>query len=132
MANYLLLRAYTAGAKHFADDAVSELCGKMWRFNCGYSDSPYWTAIQLIEAIAPLCSDENRARLEKVTILDYVSRLRAYLLMDINGEGTLVLLCYRASRLNYGVRMHRLIIAELERKFGTPESPPKKPEGVHR
>ena len=72
MANYLLLRAYTAGAKHFADDAVSELCGKTWRFNCGYSDSPYWTAIQLIEAIAPLCSDENRARLEN-TILDYVS-----------------------------------------------------------
>ena len=40
MANFLLLRAYTAGAKHFADDAVSELCNKTWRFRCGYSDSP--------------------------------------------------------------------------------------------
>ena len=65
MANFLLLRAYTAGAKHFADDAVSELCDKNWRFRCGYSDSFYWIAIQLIEAVAPLCSDENRTKLER-------------------------------------------------------------------
>ena len=65
MANFLLLRAYTAGAKHFADDAVSELCDKNWRFRCGYSDSFYWIAIQLIEAVAPLCSDENRIKLER-------------------------------------------------------------------
>ena len=42
LTNFLLLRAYTASAKHFADDAVSELCNKTWRFQCGYSDSPYW------------------------------------------------------------------------------------------
>ena len=70
MANFLLLRIYTAGAKHFADDAVSELCNKTWRFRCGYSNSPYWIAIQLIKAVAPLCSDENRAKLENA-ILDY-------------------------------------------------------------
>ena len=70
LANFLLFRAYTAGAKHFADDAVSELCNKTWRFECGYSDSPYWIASQLIKAITPLCSDENRAKLEEI-ILDY-------------------------------------------------------------
>ena len=70
LANFLLFRAYTAGAKHFADDAVDELCNKTWRFKCGYSDSPYWIASQLIKAITPLCSDENRAKLEE-TILDY-------------------------------------------------------------
>ena len=70
MANYLLLRAYTAGGKYFADDAVSELCDKNWRFRCGYSDSPYWIAIQLIEAVTPLCSEDNRAKLEKA-IWDY-------------------------------------------------------------
>lgn len=70
LANFLLLRTYTAGAKHFADDAVSELCNKTWRFECGYSDSDYWIAIQLIEAVTPLCSDEDRAKLEEI-ILDY-------------------------------------------------------------
>ena len=121
MANYLLLRIYTAGAKHFADNAVSELCDKTWRFHCGYSNSPYWIAVQLIEAIAPLCSDESRARLEN-TILDYVPHYertprRAYRLRGC----TSFTLCYRASRLNCGVRMPRLVIAELERKFGAPE-----------
>ena len=70
MANFILLRAYTAGAKHFADDAVSELCDNTWRFKCGYSDSPYWIAIQLIKAVVPFCSDENRARLEQA-VLNY-------------------------------------------------------------
>ena len=70
MANFLLLRAYTAGASHFANDAVAELCDKTWRLECGYSDSPHWIAIQLIKAIAPLCTSENLARLEKA-ILSY-------------------------------------------------------------
>ena len=112
MANYLLLRAYTAGAKHFADDAVSELCDKPWRFECGYADSTYWIAIQLIEAVVPLCSDENRVRLEN-TILEYVPRPRTYFPVGINREGTLVLLCYRASRLNCGVRKPRLVMQSL-------------------
>ena len=71
IANYLLLRTYTAGAEHFADDAIPELCEKTWRFECEFSDSRYWIATQLIKAIAPACSEENRERLEK-TILDYV------------------------------------------------------------
>ena len=72
LANFLLLRVYTAGAKHFADDAVFELCNKTWRFECGYSDSRYWIAIQLIKAVTPLCSDENRAKLEGA-ILNYTT-----------------------------------------------------------
>ena len=124
MANFLLLRAYTAGAKHFADDAVSELCDKTWRFRCGYSDSPYSIATQLIEAIAPLCSDENRAKLEKV-ILDYTPyyerspgghRYRGYasyaLLSDIP-----VVWRSKTAQARY---------AELKRKFLKPISPPRK------
>ena len=72
LANFILLRAYTAGAKYLANDAVSELCNKTWRFECGYSDSPYWVAIQLIKAITPLCPDGNRAKLEEA-ILDYTT-----------------------------------------------------------
>lgn len=72
MANFLLLRAYTTGAEHFANDAVSDLCDETWRFQCGYSDNSYWITMQLIKAITPLCSDKNRAKLEKA-IMDYTS-----------------------------------------------------------
>ena len=126
MANYLLLRAYAAGAKHFADDAVSELCDKTWRFHCGYSDSPYWIAIQLIEAIIPLCSDENRVRLEN-TILDYVSHYeRTPDGYKSRGHACFALL----SGIPAGLRSKKAQAryAELERKFGASESPPKKVE----
>lgn len=71
MANHFLLRAYTAGAEHLADDAVIELCRNPWRFDCAYSGTKYWLAIRLIESIFPHCSDKNRIKLEQ-TILNYV------------------------------------------------------------
>ena len=123
MANFLLLRAYTAGAKHFADDAVSELCDKTWRFRCGYSDSPYWIAIQLIKVIAPLCSDENRAKLEKA-ILDYTpyheSIPGGY---KYRGSASFDLL----SRIpvEWRSKTTQARYAELERKFQKPTSPPR-------
>ena len=126
MANYLLLRAYTAGAKHFANDAVSELCDKTWRFECGYSDSTYWIAIQLIEAIAPLCSGENRAKLEN-TILDYVPHYeRTPDGYKSRGRACFALL----SGIPAGLRSKKAqaCYAELERKFRVAESPPKKSE----
>ena len=127
MANYLLLRAYTAGARCFADDAVSELCDNTWLFRCGYSDSPYWTATQLIKAIAPLCSDENRARLEN-TILDYVPHYeRTSDGYRLRGHASFTLLSGIPAELRS--KTARTRYAELERKFGTPESPPKKSEG---
>ncbi|MCE2434680.1 MAG: hypothetical protein J4F29_17415 [Candidatus Latescibacteria bacterium] len=123
MGNFLLLRAYTAGAKHFADDAVSELCNKTWRFECGYSDSLYWIAIQLIKAVTPLCSDGNRAKLEEA-ILDYTTdyerspgghRDRGYacfaLLSGIPAE-----LRSERAKARY---------AELERKFGKTDFAPR-------
>ena len=124
MANFLLLRAYTAGAKHFADDAVSELCDKTWRFRCGYSDNPYWIAIQLIEAITPLCSDENRAKLEK-TILDYTpdyERLPGG--HRYRGRASFNLL----SRIpvEWRSKTTQARYAELKRKFPKPISPPRK------
>ncbi len=123
MANFLLLRAYTAGAKHFADDAVSELCDKMWRFRCGYFDSPYWIAIQLIKAIAPLCSDENRAKLEKA-ILDYTPYHEGipggY---KYRGQASFDLL----SRIpvEWRSKTTQARYAELERKFQKPTFPPR-------
>ena len=123
MANFLLLRAYTAGAKHFADDAVSELCDKMWRFRCGYYDNSYWIAIQLIKAIAPLCSNENRAKLEKA-ILDYTpyheSIPGGY---KYRGRASFDLLSRIPVEWRSKTAQDRY--AELERKFQKPTSSPR-------
>ena len=125
LANYLLLQAYAAGAKHFANDAVSELCNKPWRFECGYSDSSYWVAIQLIKAVTPLCSDENRARLE-LAILDYTSAYeRTPNGYKSRGHACFALLSGIPLELRSQHAQARY--EELERKFGVPESPP---EGI--
>jgi hypothetical protein len=127
MANFLLLRAYTAGAKHFADDAVTELCNNTWRFDCGYSDSPYWVAKQLIGAIAPLCSDENRARLERA-ILNYTpdDECTRYGYQSRGRAGFALLSGIPAG---FHSRNAQRRYAELERKFGAPAPPPRSIQG---
>ena len=128
IANFLLLRAYTAGAKHFADDAVSELCDKPWRFECGYADSTHWIATQLIKAIAPLCSGENRARLERV-ILDYTpADEHTHNGYRSRGHACFVLLSGIPDELRSKEAQARY--RELERRFGTLDSPPQKLEVV--
>ena len=129
MANFFLLQAYTTGAKHFADDAVSELCDKPWRFKCGYSDSPYWVAIQLIKEIAPRCSDDNRAKLEKA-ILNYAPDCEltagGY---QLRGRASYFLLSGIPVELRSRNTQNRY--RELERKFGKTikaASPPEKIE----
>ena len=126
-ANFLLLRTYTASAKHFADDAVSELCSKTWRFKCGYSDSPYWIAIQLIEAVIPLCSEKNRAKLEEA-ILAYTTdyerspgghKSRGYACFALL-SGIPVELRSEGAQARY---------AQLERKFGKTDFAPRGMQG---
>ena len=71
VANHLLLALYTGGAARYADEAAALLCGEPWRFQCGFSDSPHWCAMEAIRAVVPHCTTENRGRLERV-ILHYV------------------------------------------------------------
>ena len=119
-------KSYTAGAEHFADIAVSELCDKTWRFDCGYSDSPNWVAVQLIKEIAPRCSDNNRIKLEEA-ILDYTPdyeltaggyKFRGNASFDLL-SGIPIELRSRNAQARY---------RELKRKFGETLSPPKKLE----
>lgn len=124
LANHLLLRAYTSGAEHLADDAASELCRNPWRFDCEYSGTTYWLANQLIEAISPHCSDENRIKLEQ-TILNYVPdyerRSDGY---KSRGGASYCLLSGIPVRMRSEEIRGRF--RELERKFGTlPMSPPR-------
>ena len=132
MANFLLLRTYTAGAKHFADAAVSELCNKTWRFRCGYSDNPYWIsihwiAIQLIKAVTPICSDENRAKLEEA-ILDYTAdyeRFRGG--HRYRGQASFALLS--GIPVEWRSKTAQGRYAELERKFGKTDFTPRGIQG---
>ena len=71
VANHLLLALYTGGAARYVDEAAALLCGEPWRFQCGFSDSPHWCAMEAIRAVVPHCTTENRGRLERV-ILHYV------------------------------------------------------------
>jgi hypothetical protein len=70
VSNALLLNIYAAAPQVFAEEAASTLVAEPWRFHCGFSDSPYWTAMQLITQICPFLSPETREQLEAV-ILDY-------------------------------------------------------------
>ena len=72
VANYLLLALYGGAAERYADDAVLLLCAEPWRFQCGYSDSPNWCAMQLIRTVVPYCAARNREELE-TAILRYRS-----------------------------------------------------------
>ncbi len=72
VSNYLLLALCRGGASRYADEAIVALCDEPWRFQCGFSDSLNWCAMETIRAIVPQCTPQNRQRIEAV-ILDYVS-----------------------------------------------------------
>ncbi|MBP8272809.1 MAG: hypothetical protein KAY59_00170, partial [Acidobacteria bacterium] len=73
LANFLLLNLYRTAGDRCAEEAVRLLCDEPWRFECGYTDSHYWCATQLIGAIAPHCSRETLDRLEE-RILGYSTK----------------------------------------------------------
>ena len=72
VANRLLLALYCGSATRFADEAMLAFCDEPWRFDSGYSDSPYWLAKETIKASVRHCSPANRKKLESA-ILSYVA-----------------------------------------------------------
>ena len=122
IANHLLLSLYTSGPERFADEAVSLLCKQPWRFECGYSDSPQWCAMECLRAAIPRCKPENRVRVEEVILGYYTTFERTGSGIRWRGQAQFALLSaipaeLRSSRAN-------LRYAELERKFGEPEGEP--------
>ena len=129
VANYLLQSIYVGTPKCFADEAVSMLCDQPWRFRCGFSDSRYWSTMELIRAVIPHCTVQNRERLETV-ILNYVgpferptaeSRRAGFRYSGI-GRTSFSLLSAFPTKLR-SARANRYF-GELERRFGTPDGPP--------
>ncbi len=121
--NFLLLHVYVAGAARFADEAAVLISEQPWRFRCGFSDSTYWAASEMIRAIVQHCRPESLALLEKAA-LDYcpryehtargheqIGRASFALLSAIPGE-------FRSPSAQARFR-------ELERKFNTPAEPPR-------
>lgn len=122
VANSLLLNLYKGGANQFADEAVALLCDQTWRFDCCFSDSRYWVATELIRAVAPVCSPENRARLE-TAILGYSSEYeRSKEGYKKRGWACFSLLSGVPPELRSSDAQARY--KELERKFGRPPGPP--------
>ena len=116
LANYLLLKAYTAGAEHFADEAMLDVCDNTWRFECENAD-------ELVSAIFPVCSDKNRLKLEN-TILNYLpDREKIPEALSDRGRASFFLLSFVPSELLSENARRRF--GELERKLGRPKSHPK-------
>ena len=122
VSNHLLLALYRGGAARFADEAIEMLCAEQWRFECGFSDSPRWCAIETIRAVVPHCTPENRELLEAV-IMKYVSPY------ERTEEGYASHGLARFSLLSaFPTDLHgpsaRKHVQELTRKFGEPEGEP--------
>jgi hypothetical protein len=122
LANFLLLALYAANGARFADEAATLISEQPWRFNCGLSESPYWTAMESISAIVPHASAESRNRLENA-VLNYSPsferRLDGY---KSAGHACFTLLSAipsdaRSPSANVRYR-------ELERKFHKPDAGP--------
>ena len=123
VANHLLLALYAGGSARFADDAAVLLANEPWRFQCGYSDSTHWCAMETIRAIVPHCTSENRARLEGV-ILGYSTPWeRSKEGFKFAGSARFALLSAIPSSLRSKSANARY--EELERKFGKPEQAPR-------
>ncbi|WNV04263.1 hypothetical protein RP726_17920 [Candidatus Methylospira mobilis] len=123
IANYLLLSLYAAGAVHFADEAAGLLSSESWRFDCGYSDSPYWVAMQTIRAVFPLCLPENRKKLEEAIVNYRPESERKAGRGSSFGLASFSLLSAIPAEL-FGSRT-RQRFAELQRKFPEPDEAPR-------
>lgn len=63
-AQFLLYRALTAGAEHFAEWAASLISEGGARLECGYISDSDWVARELVRAIAPHLGDDLHRQLE--------------------------------------------------------------------
>lgn len=125
VANHLLQVVYTAGADRYADEAAEMLSAEPWRFMCGYSDSNYWTSMELVRAIAPHCTTAVRARLEAAMLTYTPPWERSKEGYKAAGFASFSLLSALPSELRSSGARARY--AELERKF---REPAKAPRGV--
>lgn len=121
-AQILLFRALTAGAVHFTDWAAELILEGGTRLECGYLSDTHWISRDLVQAIAPLVSDEVHAQLEEALrdVHNPYERFRSF-----GYTGFKFLTALDRDRLGpIGARR----LAEYQRKFGVEEPPA--PQGI--
>ena len=122
VANYLLLALYRGAPDRYADEAIALLCDEPWRFECGYSDSPRWHAMQTICLAFPRCTAENRRRLEASILAYFTEDERTTAALGKLGWGQFDLLSAIPSELRGQAARSRFM--ELERKLVEPLGEP--------
>ena len=128
VANYLLLAIYRAGGRSYAEDTIRAFCQQPWRFDCGYTESPYWFATETLKAVVPHCANSELGELERVVLAYASPHERGRLGGRRKGWATFNLLA--AIPENMHGRQAKLKFQELRRKFGEPERAPRGVYGI--
>ena len=123
VANYLLLALYKGNASLYADEVIELFCSEPWRFQCGFSDSPNWCSMEVIELSFTHCVEEHRTTLENTILNYYSSYERSKYGYKVSGLSQYNLLSaipekLRSNRANSQFK-------ELGRKFPKPQSEPR-------
>ncbi|HEY5779280.1 MAG TPA: hypothetical protein VIT00_11120 [Terrimicrobiaceae bacterium] len=121
--NSLLLRAYMDGGEPFAEEALALLCAEPVRLHWGYSDSSHWITKCMIEKLSPYCSTETFQALEAVLSEYSTAYERSEDGAEIRGRASFTLLSALPPERRSARTSERL--AELEAKFGKPDSAPR-------
>ena len=122
IANVLLLNIYAAAGDVLAEQAATTLISEPRRFQCGFSDSPYWISMELIKEISPHLSPTSREQLEEVILNyspDYERSKDGY---KRRGRSSFSLLSAIPEALRSEKANSRY--KELERKFQLPHTSP--------
>ena len=113
---YLLIRSLASNGLLFADEGVDHLCKRPERLKIGYTSNLYWASRQLIESIAPHCSDQKLTQLETLLLGYYPDWEKSVFGRNQHGHAQFTLLGgIIATRRSKKVRKR---LEELQRKFG--------------
>ena len=121
-ANHLLMSAYESNPVEFADEALGLLTDEPERLKCGFCDSAYWQARQVINKCSPHCSDATFLRLESVllTVVSPYERTKEGMQWRGNAAYNLASALPDA-RLSAAAKGQ---LAEWKLKFKNPDGPP--------
>jgi hypothetical protein len=121
-ANHLLMSAYLSNPVTFADEALALLADEPKRLHCGYFDSAYWHARQVIEKCSPHCSDANFQKIETVVLAFAAPYERTKEGMRWRGNAAYSFASALAEPRLSTTGKRRL--AEWKEKFRKPDGPP--------